>query len=198
MALCVLKPGGKFVAKIFRAKDVDLLYAQLRLVFEKVTVAKPRSSRASSLEAFIVCEGFTLPEGLEPSLENPLGAERKIKNGVQRDKTHPYSKRREDGIVELDLGSEQEDDDDAEMVSEGSRSGARWIAPFLACGDLSTFDSDATYALPKGHVSLDPVQPPTEPAYKEAIEARKAAGRCIWEDQKQIERNEPTKASDIH
>ncbi|KAI9666946.1 MAG: hypothetical protein M1831_001451 [Alyxoria varia] len=174
LALCVLKPDGKFVAKIFRAKDVDLLYAQLRLVFEKVTVAKPRSSRASSLEAFIVCEGFTLPEGLEPSLENPLGAERKIEKGLQRAKTQPYRKTREDGIMELELGSE--DEDDAKVGSDGPKCEARWIAPFLACGDLSAFDSDATYALPEGHVSLDPVQSPTEPAYKKAIEVRKAAG----------------------
>lgn len=69
LALCVLKPGGKFVAKIFRAKDVDLLYHQLRIMFEKVTVAKPRSSRASSIEAFVVCENFQPPKGFKASLE---------------------------------------------------------------------------------------------------------------------------------
>jgi tRNA (cytidine32/guanosine34-2'-O)-methyltransferase len=73
LAICVLKPGGKFVAKIFRAKDVDLLYYQLRLMFEKVTVAKPRSSRASSVEAFVVCEGFGPPVGFRASLERPMG-----------------------------------------------------------------------------------------------------------------------------
>ncbi len=45
----VLKEGGNFVAKIFRGKDVELLYAQLRLFFEKVTCCKPRSSRNSSI-----------------------------------------------------------------------------------------------------------------------------------------------------
>jgi tRNA (cytidine32/guanosine34-2'-O)-methyltransferase len=39
----VLKLGGTFVAKIFRGKDVTLLFAQLRLFFENVTVAKPKS-----------------------------------------------------------------------------------------------------------------------------------------------------------
>merc|ERR1712055_1103002 len=38
----VLKQGGTFVAKIFRGKDVTLLFAQLRLFFENVTVAKPK------------------------------------------------------------------------------------------------------------------------------------------------------------
>ena len=49
----VLKPGGTFVAKIFRGKDVTLLYSQLKLFFPRVTCAKPRSSRNSSIEAFV-------------------------------------------------------------------------------------------------------------------------------------------------
>ncbi|XP_054859642.1 putative tRNA (cytidine(32)/guanosine(34)-2'-O)-methyltransferase isoform X1 [Eublepharis macularius] len=45
----VLKKGGTFVAKIFRGKDVTLLYSQLRIFFPDVTCAKPRSSRNSSI-----------------------------------------------------------------------------------------------------------------------------------------------------
>ncbi|GFH52039.1 hypothetical protein CTEN210_08515 [Chaetoceros tenuissimus] len=54
----VLCEGGSFVAKIFRGRDVGLLYTQLRLMFKKVSVAKPSSSRNSSIEAFVVCQGF--------------------------------------------------------------------------------------------------------------------------------------------
>jgi tRNA (cytidine32/guanosine34-2'-O)-methyltransferase len=54
----VLCKNGTFVAKIFRGKDVGLLYAQLRLLFQRVSVAKPSSSRNSSIEAFVVCQGF--------------------------------------------------------------------------------------------------------------------------------------------
>jgi tRNA (cytidine32/guanosine34-2'-O)-methyltransferase len=50
--------GGTFVAKIFRGRDVGLLYAQCRLLFDRVSVAKPSSSRNSSIEAFVVCQGF--------------------------------------------------------------------------------------------------------------------------------------------
>ena len=166
LALCVLKPGGKFVAKIFRAKDVDLLYAQFSIVFEKVNVAKPRSSRASSIEAFIVCEGFKPPKGFKPSLDNPLGAGLKLQPNSPRERTKPSRRVREDGITELELGSS--DGEEGEDT--------RWIAPFLACGDLSAFDSDATYQLPKDRVSLDPVQPPTAPPYKRALEMRKKMG----------------------
>lgn len=173
LALCVLKPGGKFVAKIFRGKDVDLLYAQLKTVFARVRVAKPRSSRASSIEAFVVCEGFRPPEGFKASLDNPLGAaaavlsEHAAKKHEERGQTRTV---REDGVVELDLGVEEE----GEEYDDGE--GIRWIPPFLACGDLSAYDADATYHLPKDRVTLDPVQPPTAPPYKRALEMRKRMG----------------------
>ena len=68
----ILKRNGNFVAKIFRGKDITLLFAQLRLFFDDVTVAKPRSSRNSSIEAFVVCEGYNPPPGYIPSMVNPL------------------------------------------------------------------------------------------------------------------------------
>jgi tRNA (cytidine32/guanosine34-2'-O)-methyltransferase len=68
----ILKPNGTFVAKIFRGRDVSLLYSQMRCFFEEVSVAKPKSSRNSSIESFIVCRKFSLPEGYHASMENPL------------------------------------------------------------------------------------------------------------------------------
>jgi tRNA (cytidine32/guanosine34-2'-O)-methyltransferase len=44
-----LRLGGTFVAKIFRGRDISLLYSQLRCFFPDVMVAKPRSSRNSSI-----------------------------------------------------------------------------------------------------------------------------------------------------
>jgi tRNA (cytidine32/guanosine34-2'-O)-methyltransferase len=54
IATHVLRRGGKFVAKIFRGRDVGLLYAQLRVFFKHVVVAKPRSSRNSSIGKFFI------------------------------------------------------------------------------------------------------------------------------------------------
>jgi tRNA (cytidine32/guanosine34-2'-O)-methyltransferase len=68
----ILKPNGTFVAKIFRGRDVSLLYSQLRCFFEEVTIAKPKSSRNSSIESFVVCRKFVLPDGYRCSMENPL------------------------------------------------------------------------------------------------------------------------------
>lgn len=190
LALCVLKPGGKFVAKIFRGRNVDILYAQLKIFFEKVIVAKPRSSRASSVEAFIVCINFQPPAGFKASLENPLGVGHRLPEMLQERQSQlpiiadalmqdnhsatwsspvrSASTADANGVVEVEVYDEEADKEEPRDV--------KWIAPFIACGDLSAFDSDASYSLPENHVSLDPVQPPTAPPYKRAIELRKAAG----------------------
>ncbi|KAJ6822800.1 putative tRNA (cytidine(32)/guanosine(34)-2'-O)-methyltransferase [Iris pallida] len=59
--------------------------------------------------------------------------------------------------------------------------------PFLACGDLSDYDSDRSYPLPSNaeggsYQSLDPVQPPIAPPYKTALELKKAASHGIVEN----------------
>ena len=192
LAMQVLRPGGKFVAKIFRGKDVDLIYAQLKLVFESVHVAKPRSSRASSIEAFVVCEGYKPVKGWTPEAANytdPLANLRPKKEEKVTANLFTQSARadlssqalhnqsspswlpahllptqtrtvRPDGIVELRIA----DPSDVDPA-------VRWIAPFIACGDLSQWgDADATYQLPEGYVSLEPTQPPTDPPYKKARE----------------------------
>merc|ERR1711915_493018 len=107
------RQGGTFVAKIFRGKDVSLLYSQLRMFFPIVTIAKPRSSRNSSIEAFVVCQGYTPPPGYVPTMLNPL-------------LDHKYT-----------------DFNELEGIN-------RVIVPFLACGDLSAFDSDRTYSFGPG------------------------------------------------
>ena len=61
----LLRRGGTFVAKIFRGKDVTLLYDQLKAFFPEVYVAKPKSSRTSSVEAFVVGRGFAPPPGFD-------------------------------------------------------------------------------------------------------------------------------------
>lgn len=68
----LLKAGGAFVAKIFRGRDVSLLYSQLRCFFEEVTVAKPKSSRNSSIESFVVCRAYRPPQGFVPSMSTLL------------------------------------------------------------------------------------------------------------------------------
>lgn len=175
LALCVLKPGGKFVAKIFRGRNVDVLYAQLKIFFEKVIVAKPRSSRASSVEAFIVCINFQPPAGFRASLEEPLGVGDRLDKMLKEQNSAsagwdsaPIVS--EQGVTEMEVY----DDVGEDNPHDNKEKTTRWIAPFIACGDLSAFDSDASYQLPEDYVSLDPVQPPIAPPYKRAVEMRAA------------------------
>ncbi|KAL2890711.1 23S rRNA (-2'-O)-methyltransferase [Ceratocystis lukuohia] len=185
LALCVLKPGGAFVAKIFRGKNVDVLYAQLKVFFRRVVVAKPRSSRASSVEAFIVCLGFQMPAGFTPSLETPLGtgavlneaAAKAAAAGSEGDDAPDNSEATGGQAMDIEtveFGSADDDNGEARAERE-----ARWIAPFIACGDLSSWDSDASYRLPEDYVSLNPVQPPTAPPYKTALENKRQRGQGI-------------------
>jgi tRNA (cytidine32/guanosine34-2'-O)-methyltransferase len=202
LTLGVLRPGGKFVAKIFRGRDVDLIYAQFRTVFEKVSVAKPRSSRASSLEAFLVCEGFIPPvshDGLRgvEALKNPVFGGAAMPHTVSADGNVgvEVSEEAKEPVTDYLKGTgavsnkdtnhttqvrllhpTQEPVPDQNFPSKRFDAVTRWIPPFIACGDLSAWDSDASYALPPDHVSLDPVQPPTAPPYRRALEMRKEKG----------------------
>uniref|UniRef100_A0A0N5AW62 Putative tRNA (cytidine(32)/guanosine(34)-2'-O)-methyltransferase n=1 Tax=Syphacia muris TaxID=451379 RepID=A0A0N5AW62_9BILA len=143
----VLRDCGTFVAKIFRAKDVTLLYAQLKVFFEEVYCAKPRSSRQSSCEAFVVCRKFHLPKGYVPTMINPMFTE------------------------------------DYDSTLNSMCGVNRVLVPFVACGDLSGWDSDRTYGLElpdllnplekKRYAYKEVIQPPTEPAYKRACELKK-------------------------
>ncbi|GAA5828835.1 hypothetical protein JCM11251_005890 [Rhodosporidiobolus azoricus] len=145
ITLHVLRPGGTFVAKIFRGRDVTLLYDQLRCFFERVTCAKPRSSRNSSMEAFVVCEGYR--EGFTPDLTKPL----------------------------LDFSYSTTEQPKTQSGGVNDLAGAmRCIAPFTACGDLSGFDSETHYPLlSKDIPPQEPTAPPTAPAYKEFLELRR-------------------------
>ncbi|XP_076053416.1 tRNA (cytidine(32)/guanosine(34)-2'-O)-methyltransferase-like isoform X1 [Oratosquilla oratoria] len=137
----VLVKGGTFVAKIFRGKDVTLLYSQLKLFFKNVSVAKPRSSRNSSIESFVVCQDYSPPEGYIPTMMNPL-----------LDLSYTGSWDNLDGIN-------------------------RVIVPFIACGDLSAYDSDMTYPLQLTGESEykyhPPVQSPIRPPYEEAVHMKR-------------------------
>lgn len=128
----VLKPGGTFVAKIFRGKDNDLLTNQLLTVFKEVHIVKPSSSRNSSLESFVVCQKYSPPDGFDPALITPY----------------------------LDVSNKDF------SALEGIN---RVIIPFMVCGDVSAFDSDATYPLQlegeEAYKYKPPVQPPLAPPY---------------------------------
>ena len=68
IATMMLRDGGTFVSKIFRTRKLPTLLAHFVCFFDSVVIAKPRASRLSSVESFIVCKGFKIPNGYVPSL----------------------------------------------------------------------------------------------------------------------------------
>lgn len=81
-ALSMLRPGGSFVAKVFRCRDTHLLYDQLRVFFPDVVISKPRSSRNSSVEAFVVCRDFTPVPGYVPAIVSPNPSLNSVAEGL--------------------------------------------------------------------------------------------------------------------
>lgn len=137
----VLRTGGNFVAKIFRGKDIAVLYAQLGLFFDKVTCAKPRCCRNSSVEAFVVCQGYAPPQGFERSRFKELLATCESQlpmDGGEGRLGDPW-----EAVVPFVLCKDHEGWDPDQSYE---------------------LPDDGTY------VQLHPVQPPIAPAYKTAIE----------------------------
>ena len=52
-----LKPGGDFVVKLFQGTDFDSYVQQVRSLFDKVQVIKPKASRPRSREVYLLARG---------------------------------------------------------------------------------------------------------------------------------------------
>ncbi|PSC67846.1 hypothetical protein C2E20_8517 isoform C [Micractinium conductrix] len=142
----VLAPGGTFVAKVFRGRDVSLLYSQLKVLFPDVRVAKPNSSRNSSIEAFVVCRRYTPPPGFQPAQLRALlqGAWRAYSPEAQH---NPLMRQLVPFLACGDLdGWDADQSYDLPAEEEGGR-----------------------------YVSLPPVQPPPPPPHVRAAAAAAAA-----------------------
>jgi 23S rRNA (uridine2552-2'-O)-methyltransferase len=53
-----LVPGGTFLAKLFQGAGFDAYLKDLRTRYTKVTMRKPKASRARSPEVYALCTGF--------------------------------------------------------------------------------------------------------------------------------------------
>lgn len=58
LAAKVLAPGGDFLIKVFHGEGFDDFLKQTRLMFDKVQMRKPQSSRDRSREQYLLARGF--------------------------------------------------------------------------------------------------------------------------------------------
>ena len=61
----LLEENGSFVSKVFRGKDINSLFGIFKMCFKEVYLAKPKCSRNTSIEAFMVAKGFKRVETLD-------------------------------------------------------------------------------------------------------------------------------------
>ena len=152
----LLKKDGNFICKIFRGRDINLLYTKLEILFNNIAVAKPKSSRNSSIEAFVVCQGFNPPHDYVANMSM-----------LQFNNT-----------VHMEHITENE-----ENYNKNKFNHEKTIL-FVACGDLSAYDADSNYPLQDinndtsntenkdkdndmDYNYIAPVAPPTNPNYKD-------------------------------
>ena len=168
----VIKKGGTFVAKIFRGKNITLLYAQLRVFFKSVTACKPKSSRNSSIEAFVVCRGYDPPKDYTPVMSSPLldhnygvknemtGSNRMIVpfvacgdlSGFDADQSYPLDL---SAVVSSAAPSSSKEGDDVVMES-------------VETTDAKDLTASTATSVPVGYQyrTQKPVHPPIDPPYK--------------------------------
>ncbi|KAF5218856.1 hypothetical protein ECC02_008211 [Trypanosoma cruzi] len=152
----VLRCGGTFVTKIFRGPNTPFLVAKSEVFFRHVIIAKPRSSRNASMEAFMVCQDYQPPAGYRPSFDRPLTTTTRCFTPaapLPPAFMHPQSEGQQ--IIQ----KEKKGVEDQACMMESV------IVPFLACGDLSGYDADMCYDRDSDVPVLPPVHPPRQAPY---------------------------------
>ena len=121
-------PGGTFVTKLFLGSDSVFLKSQFKVFFKQVDIFKPKSSRESSVENFIVAKFYDPPKGYCLSDINTF----KVfsKDLIDFEKT----------LLKAGANNENkelmiEEKKEVEKLNET-------IYKYVTCGDLQGFDED--------------------------------------------------------
>lgn len=167
----LLREGGTFVTKVFRGPNTQFLLAKSEVFFDSVRLLKPMSSRNASMECFMLCEGFRMPQGYVPSFPSAVALTEEApcsSTGVEGSDVESDQRRRcinDERIIKKVSGHEPQIESSAGTASAEGK--GRHIYQFLACGDLSGFDADMSYGPPTYPTerSLPPVHPPLQAPY---------------------------------
>lgn len=183
LSLHILRDDGTFVAKIFRGKDVEKMYSLFTQYFHMVTISKPKACRNSSIEGFIVCQGF---KGLKDEVRR-RGLEHKVTLEEARPLTQP--------ITFVSVWDEEGLDSDRSyplsytFKTEPTNRAKQQIAAAAAAAALtnastttttsstsSSSSSSAAFstpALPSTYHNLTPSALPIDPPYKRSLQMKR-------------------------
>lgn len=155
VATQMLRPGGAFVAKVFRQKETDILYSQLKVFFKDVIVVKPRSSRNTSIEAFVICKDFHPIDGFVSTVISADARENLYAQGLSRMNRIAVPFVSAGDLSGFDADMSYSLDTEFESLRIDGKE------------QVNQKDSDGNY------VSLQPVVSPIEPPYAGAIRRQK-------------------------
>lgn len=183
----VLRRGGTFVTKMFRGPNTPFLVAKSEIFFRHVVISKPKSSRNTSMEAFLVCQDYQPPAGYTPSFDCPLTTTTRcftpaapIPPSLLRPADcHPHAS------AQSPTSTTTRDDGDDE-AAWGCRA-AGVVVPFLACGDLAGYDADMCYDRDDDAPVLPPVHPPVQAPYLTAGRGAAAGGDAEEAKRRRVE-----------
>lgn len=70
VVICCIEKKGWFVSKIFCSGNFHGLLFLFNIFFEKIKICKPKASRRSSAETYIICKNFIKPNKFDQNLLN--------------------------------------------------------------------------------------------------------------------------------
>nr|WCZ58537.1 tRNA (cytidine(32)/guanosine(34)-2'-O)-methyltransferase [Andalucia godoyi] len=176
----ILRPNGTFVAKMFRGRDTELMVQQLRMQFRRVTVAKPRASRNSSAESFVVCQGFRpIPECAKGEFV-PFVSCGDL-NSYDADANYDLSDDDADHAEIAATGGAEQDEKQnkwgaAEAEEEEREKGEEVVMMRDAQRDSEASERRAK----KVKRDIGVVAPPTNPPYKAALEEKRSGKKRVF------------------
>jgi tRNA (cytidine32/guanosine34-2'-O)-methyltransferase len=179
IAAHVLARGGTFIAKVFRGKSINSLYDTLQRCFERVAIAKPKASRNSSLEGFVVCQGFLQPMALDGAVDDIVSSSNNS-TAVTATSTATAAAAAAATMDEQQAAAEQRADAilasvDVSGEPHPKSAAARGLpVPFVACGAADAFDSVMSYPLQlpaatKQYVHRAATMQPINPPYQQFL-----------------------------
>jgi hypothetical protein len=135
--------NGTFVTKIFQGSDSVFLKSQFKVFFKQVDIFKPKSSRESSVENFLVAQFYDPPKGFCLTDINTF----KVFNQdlIDHDK---FFTQQNLAIENPETPAEPEMTEsklkDKERQINGLRKLNKNIYNFVTCGDLGCYDEEVS------------------------------------------------------
>lgn len=173
IATHLLCDGGTFVTKTFRGRDAPILYGRASQLFQTVSVGKPATCRNSSIESFLVCQGYKINSNdnkpiplLQQDCNNQNG--RIIMNPNWTPKIVPFVACHHKSQLPLQQQNGKKHDNSSKMCVNNNLS----MVTMMDADKSYPVDTSSKTSLAlndQNDAYIPPVAPPIRPAYETSI-----------------------------